>query len=420
MKKGNTMMSREECEKTEALHNAPQKTRELQRASFSDLADMLQRDDVHRIAYLRLLWEHYQASKSTPRLDIIEFASRPDMTANTLYRMDRLMSVASGGLRCVPSRDGFSIFYSDRSITYSCYRLLKTLDYSSEDCDVLRLPYSSNIVLQFWDEYKKKQRLPNSIHNYASVWLLLEHFQQVRWYAIMDATSVSEVEMEKEFIVSQFPENALKRRACAVLNTVIGTPVTSQSQRLLMTVAAVLSFSEFTPSEKEVKKYMRRFGVDKAISPAIRTMIKTMKEQDKLSELVPIQRVRFDAILHWQRAIRMQIKKNRQDREQTARNRVETRKREIVRVRCSAAKLSIDVSRVLSQPGPSGPQKKVAWVARDVTPSESAKRGAKKKMAYEAIMLNAEHKRVQMEREAKVKTEKLRNLQIGEGIMRGQ
>ena len=385
---------------------------------FSDLADMSQSHGT-RCA----LFDYYsKESVSTPP-SIIEFAKRPGTTAKNLYYLDRATSVLFSGLGHPPrSREGFCVFYSDRAIAYSLSKSLTTLEYSGDDCDVLRLPYSSSTLLQFWDNYKKRQRWPSGIHNFVSIWLILEHFQQVRWYAIMDATTVSEVQTEQECILSQFPEEdiALKRRVRVALNTVIGTPVTDTSQRLLMLAASVLSFTTYTPSEKEILKNFKPLGVDKTFSPAIRTMIRTMKEQDKLSKFVPMQRVRFDAILRWQRAIRIQIKQNRNDREQTAHTRVETRKREIVRARCNAAKLSRDAGHVPSQPGPSGPQKKVNWVARDAdTPSEIAKREAKKKMAREAIMLNAEDKRVQMERQANIEAERLRNLQIADDIMKG-
>ena len=121
----------------------------------------------------------------------------------------------------------------------------------------------------------------------------------------------------------------------------------------------------------------------------------------------------------WKRLIYMQIKQNRQDRMQTAWNRVESRKREIVRARCNATKAAKDADRVLSQPGPSGPQRRVAWVAQDVGgASESAKRDAKKKMAHEAILANAERKRAQTERQTKIDAEKMRNLQIADDMMK--
>lgn len=384
---------------------------------FSDYADMFQEDGV-RQAMSAFLCEY--RSHSCP--SIVEFANRSNTTASTLYRLDRSTSVTFSGLGIVPrSREGFCIFYSDRAIAYSITDSVKTVEYSRDDGEVLRLPYSSDMLLHFWDIYKKRQRWPTGIHNFVRVWFVLEHLQQVRWYAIMDATSVCEVKIEKKYILSQFAEGdiALQRRVCVALNTVIGLPVTAQSGQLLMLVASVLSFTQYTPSEKEVLKDIRRFGVDRTISPAIRAMIRTMKEQDKLSKFAPVQSVRFDAILHWQRVIRMQIKQNRQDREKTARNCVESRKREIVRARCNDAKVSKDADHVISQPGPSGPPKKVAWVAQDVYgPSERAKRDGKKKMSHEAILANAERKREQMERQVQIEAEQRRNLQIADDMMK--
>ena len=385
--------------------------------NIADLANMLQNDGTRRAVY-EFICKQCPAS---PPPSIVEYANRPDTTASTLYRVDRITSVTFSGLGFVPRwREGFCVFYSDRAIAYSVSKSLKIIEYGEEDCDVLRLPYSSDTLLPFWDTYQKRQSWPNGVHNFVSLWLLLEHLQQVRLYAIMDATSVSEVEMEKEFIMSQFAQEdiALKRRVCVALNTIIGMAVTEQSRRLLVLVASVLSFTKYTPSEKEVIKDIRRYGVDEKISPVIRKMIKTMREQDKLSKSVPVQTVRLDAILHWQRAIRMQIKQNRQGREQTARNRVESRRREIIRARCNVVKASKGADCVLSQPGPSGPQKKVAWVAQDVDgPSETAKREAKKKMAHEAILANAERQRAQTERQAKIEAERMRNLQIADDMM---
>ena len=134
----------------------------------------------------------------------------------------------------------------------------------------------------------------------------------------------------------------------------------------------------------------------------------------------------------------MQIKLNRQDRVQTAYNRVESRKHQIVRARCADAKASNGIGCkgvgckgigckgigckgigcALSQPGPSGPQKKIAWVADDAGgPSERAKREGEKKMAREAILAVAARKRAQKTRQAAIEAEKLRNLQIADEMM---
>lgn len=72
-----------------------------------------------------------------------------------------------------------------------------------------------------------------------------------------------------------------------------------------------------------------------------------------------------------------------------------------------------------SQPGPSGPQKRVAWVAQaDVSPSEIARREGKKQIAREAIRMNNERKRAQTARATEIEAEKMRNLQIAEEMMK--
>ena len=385
---------------------------------FSDLANMLQDGDKRN--HMKMLIEFLSETRksSSPPPSIKQFS-----TANMLYHADRLISVTSAGIGVVPySRTEFSIFYCDLAVVYSVSDSLSTIEYKEDDYNVFRLPYSSKPIVQFWDTCKKRRKRQVGILNFLNIWLLLEHLQQVRWYAIMDATSASEVEMETKVVLSQFPEedSALRRRVCVALNTIIGMPVTSQSQQVLIIAASVLSFTAYIPSEKEVVRDLRRFGVDKSTSFAVRAMIKTMKEQDKRSNVVATKSVRFDAILHWQRAIRMQVKKNRQDRELTARNRVDNRKREIIRARCNAAKSHREASRVPSQPGSSGPQKKVSWIASDGdTPSEKAKRKARKKIAHEAIMLDAEKKKALKERQAEFEAEQMRNLQIAEDIING-
>ena len=119
----------------------------------------------------------------------------------------------------------------------------------------------------------------------------------------------------------------------------------------------------------------------------------------------------------WQSAIRMQVKINRQDRVQTALNRVESRKRELTKNRRKAAKEAKKAGGATpSPPGKSGPAKKTAWADEAASPSTRAKREGKKKMSQEACFALAEKKRQEQEVQAAILAEQLYYLGVADAI----
>jgi hypothetical protein len=112
------------------------------------------------------------------------------------------------------------------------------------------------------------------------------------------------------------------------------------------------------------------------------------------------------AVALWQRLIRMQIKINRHDREQTALN-VSKRKHRVVRVLKACP---------FTPTRPSGPRKPTAWVPPSLTLDERAKRESAREAEREAIHENTERKQAEARRQAAIRDEMLRNLRIGVAI----
>lgn len=170
-------------------------------------------------------------------------------------------------------------------------------------------------------------------------------------------------------------------------------------------------FANANRAMREFGAYQREQSEDADVNASVNGRDAMSRERDHDRRRHPLK--------SWKRLIRLQIKMNRDDRMRTALNRVEARKREIIRMRCNATKHATNVV-AFSQPGPSGPRRSVAWIAQEATgPSKDAKREAKKKIAQVAIRENAERKQMQIDRQAAVELEMMRNLQIADEMMRG-
>lgn len=121
----------------------------------------------------------------------------------------------------------------------------------------------------------------------------------------------------------------------------------------------------------------------------------------------------------WKRAICMQIKQNRMDRTRTAMNRVESRRREIVRNRRRA-----EIAAQLPPPAPSSarfepdPKRKAKHVAKVHVPGDPNKRTLRKLVAQETLLVQADKKRREQRRQDELWCERLRCLQIGDEMMR--
>ena len=124
------------------------------------------------------------------------------------------------------------------------------------------------------------------------------------------------------------------------------------------------------------------------------------------------------AILNLQRLIRKQIKVNRENRTQTALNIREARRREVIRERCRLVKMGKQDC-ALTPPGPSGPRKSIAWIAKEYEGiSNLSKRESKKKIALEEVRRRDKEKRLQMETQCKIFEEMQRNLRIADAMMK--
>ena len=368
---------------------------------LSDLMSMLHEDTEAREDFREYLMQHQITSPP----EISQLAKNPDVSATNLYRMDRLfvnVHHAIGG----STRPGFCIFFSDcvvacdwlhntRETGETHETSLTVVKYGVADKNIPRLPYTSKELLSYWDRVRREpcQALRLHLINAINIWLILEHFQQVRWYALVDelATNV-EVESERRLALNMLPaQGTLAKRFEVVLDTVCRLSV-PKAGKLLSFMAGILAFAK--PGNNEVGnefnllKKLRKLGMDRASLKEMKRIISEMFKAMRAAErdAAQLAQPRFDATMRWQRAIHMQIQANRQDREDrmlTAKNRVEARKREIVRERCDAEKSKVCVP-PLTTPGPSGPVKTVAWRSEALGPSERAKRRAKKEADAEA------------------------------------
>jgi hypothetical protein len=123
------------------------------------------------------------------------------------------------------------------------------------------------------------------------------------------------------------------------------------------------------------------------------------------------------AVLRWKRAIRMQIKQNRLCRTRTAMNRVDSRKRAIIRERRHAkqkvASSNCPTSSRLSQTIP----KKKATLQKERGASAEAKVTSRKLIALESILAQADIKREKQQREDALRCEMFRCLRVADDMM---
>lgn len=357
--------------------------------------------------------------------DIVVFAQRPETTASILYWMNHDMGILCGEMECIPSGLlGYILFYSDCVVVWSALKEdLITLPYGKDDGEIVRLPYPSTLLVEFWKGLKSQPSI-SSVHSvFMRFWFALENLQQVRWFERMDPSSYYDVGVEMNRVRLMYSKfnSAVNGRMCVVLDNFLKLTISRESQHAILTLVACLITNPLT--QAKVKLYMKRYVVDAAFKPflskIVMQMIRIQALQQDTSKSQPERGVRPDAVVRrWQRAINLQVKRNRHERVQTALNRVERRKREIVRERCKAAREHAGPDPEPVRPGASGTETKVAWVAQELPgPSSRAKREARKKIAHEAILANAETKRAQAEQQARILAERMRNLQIAHDIL---
>lgn len=169
---------------------------------------------------------------------------------------------------------------------------------------------------------------------------------------------------------------------------------------------------------KEATLFMREFLEDDrfVLSREVVNMILTY---EKCTAPLPF----FDSLSCWKKAIqatRAEVKQDRYDRMQTACNKVESRKKEIVRKNCALAKQAKEAKKLLhtTTAGPSGPRKKINWIAKDAEgESDACKRKAKKLASIEELRRRSEMKKKEAERQMEIQVERMRFLKIGFSIV---
>lgn len=125
------------------------------------------------------------------------------------------------------------------------------------------------------------------------------------------------------------------------------------------------------------------------------------------------------AAARWKRAIRAQIKQNRMDRTRTAMNRVESRRRQLARSQRRAATAHFPLPISVSPPSRPAQKKKAKLAARAHGVNLAAKTAARKLIARETLLDQAEKKRREKARQDAIWHEKLRCLRIGDDIVQG-
>lgn len=305
-------------------------------------------------------------------------------------------------------------FYSDALICKTKDGSTYLVNYDSNNVIPHCLPYSSFYVSKLIDEYN---RSPSPYLDQV-LWIvaLLDRLQQVRYFGMTRTCSADLVVSLRDEITNALP-SPLGSKFNTLMDIMLGEPITTATNLNVVFLAFIMAH-DYIPTIKELAR-LSQIPKGVKLPTCIVAFIKALRKQRKPPSLVP----QFDAKSHWQRLIRTQIKRNRHDRMQTALNRVESRKREIVRARCNAAQAAANPDGVDGVDGiptrPTRPSKGVAWVAQEATGlSATAKRDAKKKVAREAIRAEAERKRLQLERQMMVEAERMRNLQIGDDLMR--
>lgn len=340
-----------------------------------------------------------------------------------LCNVDRMSGTESSTLRLV--RDVVSLFYKDQVLFYMRGEnpAFRTLAYDETvDNNIVRLPYASTPFCFAWQQCTQKKRLSANAICFMAIWLLLEHFQQVRWYvSLAESTRTDEIEVEKAFLRSQFRCFAAQQRVAIALEHLMGLPINKASRKVVVLLASILSYKEYTPSFRQVQKDLLVLGMDAHIPDELVAVLKAMKAFDKMttSALRPVP-PKSNAVVRWQRAIRMQIKINRAARKKTAKNILESQEHKLVRLRCERAKAERQAAQKGRSMGIDKPSMRRGISTSPREPEglrEKAKRVAKKQGDLEAIAARSEERRREMQREIAAECERLRNLQIGVAIL---
>jgi hypothetical protein len=363
----------------------------------------------------------------------IEDAARKGST-ELLREVDRItcITLSATGIFDSSHKDKFShcIFYKDYPCLVKFNNTFRHMvsEYEDLNSNELHLPYKIPVCVL---SRISKRETAHSLTT-LDLFMFMERFQQMRWYANVNKSSVDEVGYAKVLMIlrlSHIPR--LQSKVSIALDTILTMEIDGDTQRILLLVAAILS-EEYTPNASRLKALHKKYG--NVILSLDNPKLKPSKNPDqKIVEMVKKfreldternQKLRQAAMIAlWQKTIAKVIQHNiqyRQERMQTAMNRVESRKQEIVRAKCVAAKAAKHNNYIITPAGPSGPAKRLHWFA-DQTESSGvqSKRESQKQIALEKIRSIREDRKIEAGELMAKEADKLRYLQIAESIRLG-
>ena len=152
---------------------------------------------------------------------------------------------------------------------------------------------------------------------------------------------------------------------------------------------------------------------------------KNMRENNTHCNKSPVHHakstIKFNAKAYWKYLIRLQIKHNRHNRMMTARNRVETRKREIIRATCKINKEIRDANIAFRQNTltTNCTTKQTKHYTEVPGVSAAAKRKGEKQISREAVFNHQEKNRQVQKEQIRIEAYMLRQLDISNKIQRG-